>query len=74
MSLDVQLKLSGEAIEFKYCTGAGGERAGSEWSGTLTIRVDTNGELYLNQYGRDFTNFEELSRVFLERVFKGAFR
>ena len=74
VSLDVHLKLSGEAIEFKYSTGAGGKHAASEWSGTLTIRVDPNGALYLNQYGRDFMNFEELSRMFLERVFKGAFR
>jgi hypothetical protein len=74
VSLHVHLDVSGEAIEFQYRTDAGGKPAVSEWSGTLTFRVNTNGTLYLNQYGRDFMNFEELSRMFLERVFKGALR
>jgi len=74
VSLDVHLNPSGEAIEFQYRAVAGGKHAASEWSGTLTFQVDSNGALYLNQYGRDFMNFEELSRMFLERVFKGAFR
>ena len=60
VSLDVHLKLSGEAIEFQYRTGAGGKHAASEWSGTLTFRVNTDGALYLNQYGRDFVKFAGL--------------
>jgi len=74
VSLYVHLNVSGEAIEFQYRTGADGKPAASDWSGTLTFRVHTGGTLYLNQYGRDFRNFEELSRMFLERIFKGAFR
>jgi len=71
-SLDVQLKLCANAIEFRFCAGAGHSASG--WSGTLAMRVNAGGELYLNQYGRDFMSFAELSRMFLERVFKGAFR
>jgi len=74
VSLNVQLQPPSEAIEFKYHTGAANGHAKSDWSGTLAIRVDTKGELYLNQYGRDFMTFDEISRMFLERVFKGAFR
>jgi hypothetical protein len=74
VSLDVQLKLCARAIEFKFSAGAGGNQGASGWSGTLAMRVNTGGDVYLNQYGRDFMNFEELSRMFLERVFKGTFR
>jgi hypothetical protein len=74
LSLDVWLHPASRAIEFKYHTIAVDRHAASDWSGTLTIRVDTGGELYLSQYGRDFLNFDEISRMFLERVFKGAFR
>ncbi len=74
LSLDVWLQPASRAIEFKYHTFGIDRHAACDWSGTLTIRVNTGGELYLSQYGRDFLTFDEISRMFLERVFKGAFR
>jgi hypothetical protein len=74
LSLDVWLCSAHRAIEFKYHTVAVNRNSASDWSGTLTIQVDTGGKLYLSQYGRNFLTFDEISRMFLERVFKGAFR
>ena len=71
VSLDVQLKPSGGEIEFRYTTAAE-EHAVPEWSGTLVIRVDPSDNLYLNQYGRDFFNLDEVSKMFLERILKGV--
>lgn len=70
--LHVQLKPSGREIEFRYNAIADDESATLSCSGTLHMRADRNGELYLNQYGRDFLNFDDLSRMFLERIFKGV--
>jgi hypothetical protein len=35
------------------------------------MRVDSNDNLYLSQYGRDFRSLDEVSKLFLERVFTG---
>ena len=75
VTLDVHLQTSDSAaIDFKYISAAGHQHAASEWSGSLAFRVGPNEELYLSQYGRDYPDLDEISRMFLERVFKGAFR
>lgn len=70
VKLSVQLKPSGRHIEFRY--EADDESATLKSSGILDMRADRNGALYLNQYGRDFLNFDDVSRMLLERIFKGV--
>jgi hypothetical protein len=70
--LQVQLKPSGREIEFRYNAITDDESATLRCSGVLHMRADRNGEIYLNQYGRDFLNFDDVSRMFLERIFKGV--
>ncbi len=74
LSLHVWLQPSSGSIEFKYRTLGVDKHAASDWCGTLAIRVDTSGKLYVSQYGRNFLDFDEISKMFLERVFKRAFR
>jgi len=71
VKLHVQMHPSGRAIEFRYNAIADDTSSTLKCCGTLDMRVDRNGQLYLNQYGRDFLNFDEVSRMFLERVFMG---
>ena len=70
-SLGVELKPANSAVEFEYDRKTGSETQESLWSGSLAARVDSDDNLYLNQYGRDFRNLDEVSKLFLERVFEG---
>jgi hypothetical protein len=72
VKLNVQLHASFRAVEFRYNAVADDESAVLKCSGILDMRVDRNGELYLNQYGRDFSSFSDVSRMLLERVLKGV--
>jgi hypothetical protein len=71
LSLDVELEAANAVIQFKYGRPTGDASSASVWSGTLVIRVDSNDKLYLNQYGRDFRDLDEVSKLFLEKVFTG---
>jgi hypothetical protein len=71
LSLDVELKAANAVIQFKYGRPNSGASSASLWSGTLVIRVDSSDKLYMNQYGRDFHDLNEVSRFFLEKVFTG---
>lgn len=68
-SCNVELHSESAEIEFNYGRISRDEPRTSTWSGRLVLRVDANDKLYLSQYGRDFLSLEEVSKLFLERVF-----
>jgi hypothetical protein len=76
-SCNVELHPESARIEFKYGRTSrdepptGNDAPTSGWSGTLVMRADSNDNLYLSQYGRDFRSLDEVSKLFLERVFTG---
>jgi len=72
VKLAVQAHASCRAIEFRYNPVAGDQSGTLKCSGILDMRADRNGDLYLSQYGRDFLSFDDISRMLLERIFRGV--
>jgi hypothetical protein len=76
-SCTVEIHPESAGIEFRYDRTSrekpptSDDAPTSGWSGTLVMRVDSNDNLYLSQYGRDFRSLDEVSKLFLERVFTG---
>jgi hypothetical protein len=70
-SCTVEFHPESAAIDFKYVRASGDDTPATGWSGTIVMQVDSNDNLYLNQYGRDFRNIDDVSRMLLEPVFTG---
>ena len=69
-SCNVEFHPKTAEIEFNFVQTSDDAAATSGWSGSLVIRVDADDNLYLNQYGRDFRNLDDVSKLFLEPVFR----
>ena len=69
-SCAVEFHAEAAEIEFRFVQTSNDASAITGWSGSLVIRVDADDNVYLNQYGRSFRNLDDVSRLFLEPVFK----